>query len=63
MKLTLGQVADWIHAEGRVRGERGGVGLLDRFAHSGGRASCFLRCVANASMAMILCRRRWRMAQ
>ena len=43
MKLTLGQVADWIHAEGDFDDVAGGGGVFDRFADDRRRESCSLR--------------------
>ena len=62
MKLTLGQVADWIHAEGDFDTAAEAVGYsID--SRTIGAGELFLRCTASGWMGTTLWRRRWRMAR
>ena len=62
MKLTLGQIADWIHAEGDFTTNAEAVGYsIDSRTIAAGELS--LRCGGSGWMGMISSRRRWRMAR
>ena len=61
MKLTLGQIADWIHAEGEFDSAEEAVGYSIDSRTIGAGELFFCACAGSGWMGTILLRPRWRM--